>query len=97
MALVHRSDGAQVYENVLEKNEGQSLNFTFTYFEKPNNVDPTSTFGFKNPTLKSQRTESAPKFTVDPRYTEFLKCNNLFNLSPKSEIRALFEAVKTSY
>ena len=42
MALVYRSDGAQVYENVLKKKEGQSLKFTFTFFEKPKNIDPTS-------------------------------------------------------
>ena len=42
MALFYRSDAAQVYENVLKKNEGQSLKFTFTFFEKPNNIDPTS-------------------------------------------------------
>ena len=42
MALVYRSDVAQVYEDVLKKNEGQSLKFTVTFFEKPNNIDPTS-------------------------------------------------------
>ena len=25
-----------------KKNEGQSLKFTFTFFEKTNNIDPTS-------------------------------------------------------
>ena len=42
MALVYRTDVEQVYGNVLKKNEGQSLKFTFTFFEKPDNIDPTS-------------------------------------------------------
>ena len=42
--------------------------------------------------LNSKSPESGSKFTVDPQSAEFSKSANPLRLSPKSAIRALFEA-----